>query len=543
MRLLDEHILNATALVVDANPTSRSILAGMLRDFGVPRVTQTSRATEARKALEFRHFDIVLCEYHFPDEPMTGQDLLDDLRLAHLLPLSTVVVMISSEAGYAHVAEAAEAALDAYLIKPHTEQALRERLVQARQRKRSLRDIIACVESGDFLGGAELCQARFDTHGPNWVHAARIGGELWLRLGKPHAAQKMFEAILKIRALPWARLGVARTEYEAGRAFQARRTLESLLGEQPGYADAYDVMGRVLLDQGEPDQAIDSLRRACGLTPGSVARLVKLGLLAFYYGKPSEAIDALQKASRLGVQSKVFDLQGLVLLGTLQHDAGDARGLARSVESMLQAREQAPDSPRLRRFQLVLGVLMHLLHRKVGDALTDTRRLLAEVREPDFEFEAACNLLMLLSRLHLQEVRLEDAPSHVGVVARRFAVSRTTAELLGRTVRGQPEFEQALQAGYAGITAAAEEAVSHTVEGSPREAVLALLGHAQQTLNAKLIDLASHTIERHRGSIEEVATLAAQVQELHDRYRSYGTQVHLTRAEDPRTMASAARSR
>ncbi|WKB53400.1 response regulator [Eleftheria terrae] len=543
MQLLDEEILNASALVVDANPTSRSILAGMLRDFGISRVVQTSRAMEARKALEFRHFDIVLCEYHFPGEPMTGQDLLDDLRLAHLLPLSTVVVMISSEAGYAHVAEAAEAALDAYLIKPHTEQALRERLVQARQRKRSLRDIIVQVEDGRFLPAAELCQARFETHGPNWVHAARIGAELWLRLGKPHAAQKMFEAILKVRALPWARLGVARTQYEAGGALQARRTLESLLGEQPGYADAYDVMGRVLLDQGEPDQAMAALRRACDLTPGSVARLVKLGLLAFYYGSAKEATEALQKASRLGLQSKVFDLQGLVLLGTLQFDAADARGLARSRESMSQAREGAPHSARLRRFEAVLEVFGQLLQRRVADAVASVRRLLDEVTAPDFEFEAACNLLMVLSRLDLQEVRLEDLPHHVDILGRRFAVSRTTAELLGRAVHKRPELQPLLQAAYTAISGAAEEAVSHTLEGSPRQAVQVLLAHAQRTLNAKLIDLAGHTIERHRHEIEEVEPLAAEVQALHDRYRSYGTQVHLTRAEDPRTMASAARSR
>lgn len=42
---------------------------------------------------------------------------MDDLRLSRLLPLSTVVVMIYGEAGYCKVAEAAEAALDAYLVK------------------------------------------------------------------------------------------------------------------------------------------------------------------------------------------------------------------------------------------------------------------------------------------------------------------------------------------------------------------------------------------------------------------------------------------
>jgi CheY-like chemotaxis protein len=119
----------------------------MLRDCGVGNVMQVSRAQEGRRQIEQLRFDIVLCDYAFDGESMNGQDLMDDLRLAHLLPLSTVVIMISAEAGHSRVAEAAETALDAYLLKPHTAAALRGRLLQARQRKAALREIFALVES------------------------------------------------------------------------------------------------------------------------------------------------------------------------------------------------------------------------------------------------------------------------------------------------------------------------------------------------------------------------------------------------------------
>lgn len=524
---LDSEIRGASAVVIDSNNSSRGVVVAMLRDFGVADVTQVRHAQDARRMLEQRRFDILVCDHDFDGEPISGQDLMDDLRLSQLLPLSTVVVMISAEAGYSMVAEAAEAALDVYLIKPHTTDALRQRLLEARQRKRALRDIITLIESEAYVEAAETCQVRFETRGPAWLQAARIGAELWLRLGKPHAAQTMFDAILKMGALPWARLGVARSQHDSGSTGQARRTLESLLNEQPGYADAYDVMSRVLLDQGLPDQALAASREASALTPGSVIRLVKHGLLAFYYGDPAEAGKALAQAARLGLNSKVFDLQGLVMLVMLQFDRSDLRGVAQSWRSMSAARVGKTESDRLRRFEAVISAMKLLLERQVTDAVRLARELIGESRDPRFDFEAACNVLALVSRLTRHELHLDGIDHDVKVLAQRFAVSRTTCELLTRAIAGEASLMRIVGDAYAAICAEAEDAVSRTLQGLPGEAVNLLLTRAEQTLNAKLLDLAMHSIERHAQSIEGVEALRDRALALHSRYRSYGTQVHL----------------
>ncbi|MEY4561713.1 MAG: hypothetical protein RLZZ618_990 [Pseudomonadota bacterium] len=538
---LDAEIHKATALVVDGNAASRVALTNMLRDFGVQNVTQARRAQDARRLMETQQFNIVVCEYHFEDEAVSGQDIMDDLRLAQLIPLSTVVVMISSEAGYAKVAEAAEAALDAYLIKPHTQEALRDRLQRARVRKRALVDIIKFIDAKQYIEAAELCEFRFKTRAEGWLPAARIGAEIWLSLGKPHAAQEMFDAILTVGAVPWARLGLARAQYDAGGATLARRTLESLLNEQPSYADAYDVMGRVLLDQGLPERALDAMRQATTLTPGSVTRLVKHGLLAFYYGDSKEAADILAKAARLGLNSRVFDFQGLVLLAAVQFDLNDRRGLAGSYGSMVAALALRPNSDRLRRFELTISALKSLSERKVADAVASARKLISEVTLPSFEFEASCNLLALLARLQKSELTLEDLAHDANVLARRFAVSRVTAELLVKASRDQAPFGDVIREAYAGICSGAEEAVTKTVNGEPLVAVQLLLSDAERTLNAKLIDMAMHTLERHGANIQGADTLMAQAQALHVKYRGYGAQVHLSRAGNPRVLATVAK--
>jgi CheY-like chemotaxis protein len=514
-------------LVVDANPASRTMLSAMMRELGFGTVVQTSRAQDARRLIEHQHFDMIVCEYAFDNQPMTGQDLMDDLRLAQLLPLSTVVVMISGEAGYAKVAEAAEAALDAYLIKPHTGQALNERVLQSFKRKGMLADIIHHVDRGAYEEAAELCQVRCDTRGPNWLNAARIGAELWLRVGRPQSAQALFEMIMTTRAMPWARLGFARAQYQAGGFQVARRTLESLLNDEPRYADAYDVMGKVLLDQGEHTQALNSLRRASALTPGCVARTLKFGLLAFYHGDPKEAADALQRAAVLGQNSKVFDLQGLVLLGTLQFDRGDLRGLTQSLHAMSSAYEGQPQSARLRRFESTLAILKNLQERKIAEAVSLTEQAMREIREPNYEFEAACNLLSVLARLHTREVRLDDVPDMLTALADRFAVSRTTCELLCRAAQGREDFEPLIRARYTLVCDKAETAVSYSVAGQPERAVRSLLDSAERSLNGKLMDLALHTLDQHRARISDVDELSRRATVLQERYRSYGTQVKL----------------
>ncbi len=534
---LDADISHASALVVDSHSASRSVLCNMLREFGVAEVQQAPTARDARRVLEQRRFDIVVCEYHFLGEPISGQDLIDDLRQASLLPLATVVIMTSAEAGYAKVAEAAEAAVDAYLIKPHTAEALRQRLLDARRRKHALKDVFGLIEDESYAEAAECCEVRFDARGPAWVQAARVGAELWLRLGRPRAAQRLFEAILEVGALPWARLGIARSQHDRGSTSQARRSLESLLSEQPGYTDAYDVMARVLLDQGLPDEALRASRDALSLTPGSVTRLVKHGLLAFYYGDPVEAGSALAQAARLGLNSKVFDLQGLVLLAFVQFDKGDLRGLRQSHRSIRLARAGSPDSDRLRRFETVIGVLADLLERQLAQAVTQVRALVQESCAPTFEFEAACNLLALLSRLLRREVRLEGVEEDVRVLARRFAVSRTSCDLLARALRDDPALAAAVRDAYAEICTAAEVAVAKTLQGQPRDAVESLLARAETTLNAKLLDLARHTLDRHAANIEGQQALREHAQALSARYRSYGTQIHLS--QPPRFEARA----
>lgn len=518
MRRLDPHIADCRALVVDGNPTSRSIIVSQLRDFGLTQVSQASRPTDARRALEFREFDVVLCEQSFPNSTYSGQALLDDLRRAQLLPFGTVFIMLTGEATYAQVAEAAESALDSYLLKPHTAAALGQRLRQARNRKKVLTPIFKAIETGNFEEGARLCLERFSQRGEYWLYAARIGAELLLRLGRAMDAQKLFETILDHQALPWAKLGVARAEIEAGQPTQALMTLESLSAEQPGYADAYDVMGRLHVEQGNFEQALKVYRQASDITPSSIARLQKRGMLAFYMGEKEEAAKALDRATLLGLTSKMFDHQSLMLLTFARYQTRDTQGVKRCIEQLQTALEQRDSPARLRRFMNVAKTLLLLMNKQVGAVVAELRHMADDSQQPAFDVEAACNMLSLLAEVAAAELQLDPAPGWITALAQRFCTSKGVAELLASAASRHEPYAELVRAGFRHVNELAQQSMSHTIAGNPRAAVKALVTHGGQTMNTKLIDTARLTLQRYRDKIPEADEMEGLIQDLLARY-------------------------
>jgi predicted Zn-dependent protease len=515
---LDPGIADCRALVVDGNPTSRSTIVAQLRDFGLAQVQQASRPNDARRMLEFREYDIVLCEQSFPDSNYSGQELLDDLRRAQLLPFSTVFVMLTGEASYAQVAEAAESALDSYLLKPHTAATLGQRLLHARKRKRILAPIFEAIEQSDFETAAKMCLERYNARQHYWLYAARIGAELLLRLNRAPEAQQLFESILAHNALPWAKLGVARAELEGGHPTQALMTLEALSAEQPGFADAYDVMGRIHVDQGNFEQALKVFRQACDVTPSSIARLQKRGMLAFYMGEKEEAAKALDRATLLGLTSKMFDHQSLMLLTFARYQMRDTQGVKRCIDQLQTALEKRDYPVRLKRFKAVADTLLLLMNRQVAAVVAQVKQQATELKSPDFDVEAACNFISLMTEVTLAELSLDPTVGWLETLAVRFCSTRSVTELMAGAAARHPPFAELMHQGHQKIGELAQQSMAHAIAGNPRAAVKLLIMHGGQTLNTKLMDIARLTVQRHHSRIEGADDLQDMVQTLLNKY-------------------------
>jgi len=525
MNMLEDDLSTSMALVIDGNPTSRSILVSQLRDFGMGTVVQCARIADARRQLEYRKFDVVLCELHFAGETSTGQDLLDDLRRNQLLPFATVFIMVTGEATYAKVAEAAESALDGYLLKPHKATQLGERLRQARVRKASLLEIFTAIEAQDFDTAANLCLHRFTTRGKFWLYAARVGAELFLRVGKHDQAQKLYQAVVDAKTLPWAKLGVARALIDEGQTARAISTLENLISEDPSYTDAYDVMGRAQFEQGKFDAALATYKMASALTPSSITRLQNLGMMCYYAGDRKQAEQMLDRTTRLGLDSKMFDCQTLVLLAFVRLETADHKGLQRCRDDFARLIERHPDSTRHQRLAGIVEALHLIDQRLYGQVIEVVRELCSHVREPEFDYESATNLASLLAQLADKAVQLDEIEVVIDALGLRFAGTRALAELLAGAAGTHPPYSDRIRAAHTQILKLAETAMTLSLGGDPKAAVKNLIDYGQKTLNGKLIETAYLVLQRYADKMTDTQELTERVHELRERYST-----HISRA-------------
>lgn len=502
MAVFEDDLSACSALVVDGNPTSRSILISQLRDFGMGSVAQAARATDARRQLEYRTFDFVLCELHFSGDNISGQDLLDDLRRNQLLPFSTIFIMITGEATYAKVAEAAESALDGYLLKPHKAIHLGDRLRQARVRKVSLQAIFSAIEEEKFEQAAQLCLERFQSKGLFWLYAARVGAELLLRVGRFSEAQALYKSVVAAKTLPWAKLGVARAQLDSGQITQATSTLENLISEDPNFADAYDVMGRAQFELGKLDKALETYKMAAMLTPASVSRLQNVAMMTFYASDHTEAEKLLDRTTRLGLESKMFDCQTLVLLAFARLELADRKGLQRCQDDFARLIEKFPDNARQRRLADIVSTLNLIQQHQFAQSVEAVRAMAKTVRAPEFDFESASNLLALLAHLATKAIQLEEVDSVVEVVGMRFCNSRAQTELLAASTRLHLPYADCIRSCQTKILAFAETAMALSMGGNPTAAVKNLLLHGKATLNGRLIDNAYQVLQKHAAKVE-----------------------------------------
>ncbi len=148
------------------------------------------------------------------------------------------------------------------------------------------------------------------------------------------------------------------------------------------------------------------------------------------------------------------------------------------------------------------------------------RRLSESVLTPDFDFESACNLLTLMSRLVMRSLPMQDAESAVDKLALRFGTSRAMTELLACAAGGSTGHAERIRAAHGQVLRISQDAMALSLKGDPQGTVEQLLEAGERTGNAKLIESAHQVLQRYSERMSSYPALQERVEALRALYRT-----------------------
>ena len=332
-----------TALIIDPNAAVRSSLHGMLTSCGVTKIEHAVGSGNAIKHLQNRSFDLILCEYDLGDG-QDGQQLLEDLRHNKIIPLSTLFFMVTAERAFEKVVSAAELAPNDYLLKPFTADALMERIGRAVEKRAVFATLYALMSKGNWQEAIAACLDGEASDNRYLSDFKRLRAELHVTLGEPQLAEPIYAELVKLRAIAWARLGLAKTLFLQDKLADAVPMLTSLVADNPKFMDAYDWLAKAHAANGELAQAKRVLENAVAISPHAVRRLRTLGEVALESGDVAAAEKAFQKVVSKARYSEFRDPEDHVqLVKTLirKGDTTQAATIIRDLDKSLSGSPKA----------------------------------------------------------------------------------------------------------------------------------------------------------------------------------------------------------
>jgi tetratricopeptide (TPR) repeat protein len=322
------------ALLIEPNSGMRVSLHNMLNLCGITKIEHALTAGTAARTIQSKVFDLVLCEYDL-GVGQDGQQLLEDIRHHKLTPLSTIFIMVTAERAYAKVVSAAELAPSDYLLKPFTADMLLERVMKAIEKRKAFIEVHGLMEQGALRESIAAClegEQKFPRYAVDFM---RFRAELHVILGEAAEAEQLYVELFDMRAVAWAKLGLAKTLFMQGRFDEAEDILKNLVAENAKYMDAYDWLAKTHEAVGELPEAKVVLDKAVSVSPHAVRRLRKLGEIALATGDIETAETVLRNVVSKAKFSEFRDPEDHVNLVNALIKKGDhnqAKSVIRDLE-------------------------------------------------------------------------------------------------------------------------------------------------------------------------------------------------------------------
>jgi tetratricopeptide (TPR) repeat protein len=192
---------------------------------------------------------------------------------------------------------------DDYLIKPFTRDVLKTRLERAFGRKSDFELIEKAIAAKEYLKAIRLCDQYVQKIPKNIFEYMKLKGELCITIGDFQTAKTVYEKILSIREIPWAKLGMGKVLYYTENYEAAAETFRALTAENSMYVEAYDWLSKTYIATNSHEDAQQALVIASEISPKSVMRHKTIGEISYRLNDLDTSERSYKKAISLGQHS------------------------------------------------------------------------------------------------------------------------------------------------------------------------------------------------------------------------------------------------
>jgi len=330
-----------SALVIDDMGAMRHALRSQLQWMGMNSVKCVSDAEEALDDLEINRYDLILCDYNL-NKATSGQHFLEHLRHEHLLSSRTIFVMVTAEAEYAFVANAAEFAPDDYILKPCPENKLRSRLERLFDRRNFLLPALTAMDEKNYLLVVSECDRLMSlVNNERWLMAAfKLKAEAQLALGDTAELLKTYEQALALRDnVPWVKIGIARVLMLLDDREAAEKTTREIIAENPNYVAAYELLAEIKRARKDEEGAYELMAQSAKILP-TAKRFRSTSESAFLLGRLDEAKNFSESAIRMSSGSITERPDDYLSLAQIHTDLGDHLAAIQTLEKSARKFEE-----------------------------------------------------------------------------------------------------------------------------------------------------------------------------------------------------------
>ena len=290
------------ALIVDDFESFRITLSKMLHELGIGSVDSASSSSEALRYCSSKVYDVILCDQNL-GKGKTGQQILEVLRHQPNANSDSLFVLVSAESNKSIIMAAYDYEPDAYLTKPITAQALGQRLERLFKQRMALAPIYKAIKEQNINAAIQLCEAEIAAGNRYTGSCQKMLGRLLLQVSDVEKAEVLYRAILDVRQLDWAMLGMAQIKKMQGNSLSAQQWLEEIIQFNPLCLKAYDVLASILAERGDLQGQQKVLQKAVDISPLSILRQQELGDVSFKNNDLLGAANAYRKAVKIGENS------------------------------------------------------------------------------------------------------------------------------------------------------------------------------------------------------------------------------------------------